>query len=177
MEDQSIFDQLKVRLGYGLVGNQEIEEYAFVTRYYPNVTEGKTTYAASSNIGNKDISWESQQQFNLGLDMGFLKNKIHVTADVFSILNQDLLMTREIHQSSGFSTEIVNVGAIENKGVEFTIDAKVIESKDFQWNISANISADKNKVTKLYGKNDYILNYDGDGKSSKTRKSFCWRIA
>lgn len=172
MKDLSIFDQLKVRLGYGLVGNQEIAEYSFVSLYYPNVTEGETTYLSGNTIGNKDISWESQQQFNLGLDMSFLNNKIRVTADVFSILNQDLLMTRGIHESSGFSYKIVNVGAIENKGVEFTVDANVIETKDFQWNVSANISADKNKVTKLYGKNDYVLNYDGDGNLQKQGNLF-----
>lgn len=162
MKNQSIFDQLKVRIGYGLVGNQNIDDYSFVTRYTPSVTEGKTTYVPNSMIGNKDISWEAQQQFNFGLDMGFLKNRIHVTADAFHILNQNLLMTRAINTSSGFNTEVVNVGAIENKGVELTLDVKAIATKDFQWNVSANISSDKNKVTKLYGNNDYILNYDGD---------------
>ncbi|MDP4239888.1 MAG: TonB-dependent receptor [Bacteroidota bacterium] len=172
MKDQSIFDQLKVRLGYGLAGNQNIADYSYVTPYYASVTQGNTTYVPSSQIGNKDLKWEGQKQFNFGLDMGFLKNRIHATADVFSIKNQDLLMTRAIFPSSGFSTEVVNVGAIENKGAELTVDVKAISTKDFQWNVSANISTDKNKVTQLYGKNDYILNYDGDRNLQKEGNLF-----
>lgn len=172
MKGQSVFDQLKIRVGYGLVGNQEINDYSFVTHYTPRVTEGETTYVSDSNVGNKDISWEAQKQFNFGLDLGFLNNRIHVTADAFRILNQDLLMTREINNSIGFDTEVVNVGAIENKGVEFTVDVKAINTKDIQWNVSANISADKNKVTKLYGKNDYVLNYDADRNLQKEGNLF-----
>lgn len=172
MKDQKIFDQLKVRLGYGLVGNQEIDNYSYVTHYKASVTQDNTTYVPDSRIGNKDISWEAQKQFNVGLDLAFLKDKIRITADAFNIENQDLLMTRSIFPSSGFKTEVVNIGAIENKGVEFTIDVKAINTKDFQWNVSANISADKNKVTQLYGKNDYILNYDGDRNLQKEGNLF-----
>lgn len=172
MKDQKIFDQLKVRAGYGLVGNQEIDNYSYVTHYNASVTQDNTTYVPDSRIGNKDISWEAQKQFNVGLDMGFLNNSIHVTADAFNIQNQDLLMTRSIFPSSGFKTEVVNIGAIENKGVEFTVDVKAINTKDLQWNVSANISADKNKVTQLYGKNDYILNYDADRNLQKEGNLF-----
>ena len=172
MKEQSVFDQLKLRAGYGLVGNQEIADYSYVTHYNASVTQGNTTYAADSRIGNKDISWEAQKQFNLGLDMGFLKNRIHVTADAFSILNQNLLMSTAMFPSSGFSTEVVNIGAIENKGLELTVDVKAINTKDFQWNVSANISTDKNKVTQLYGKNDYVLNYDGDRNLQKEGNLF-----
>jgi hypothetical protein len=104
--------------------------------------------------------------------MGFLNNRLHVTADAFSILNQDLLMSTAMFPSSGFKTEVVNIGAIENKGVELTVDFKAINTKDFQWNVSANISADKNKVTKLYGKNDYVLNYDADRNLQKKKNLF-----
>ena len=172
MKDQKIFEQLKLRVGYGLVGNQEIDNYSYVTHYNPSVIQDVTTYVADDRIGNKDISWEAQKQFNIGLDMGFLNNRLHVTADAFSILNQDLLMSTAMFPSSGFKTEVVNIGAIENKGVELTVDFKAINTKDFQWNVSANISADKNKVTKLYGKNDYVLNYDADRNLQKEGNLF-----
>lgn len=172
MKDQKVFDQLKVRAGYGWVGNQEIDNYSYVTHYKASVTQDNTTYVPDSRIGNKDISWEAQKQFNIGLDLAFLNNRIRVTADAFNIENQELLMTRSIFPSSGFKTEVVNVGAIENKGVEFTVDVKAVNTKDFQWNVSANISADKNKVTQLYGKNDYILNYDGDRNLQKEGNLF-----
>lgn len=177
MQDQQIFDQLKVRFGFGMVGNQEIDDYSFVTLYKPSVTEGETAYIPGGGTnkdqrGNGKISWESQRQFNFGVDMAFLSNKIRLSADVFHITNDDLLMTRNINTSSGFKTMVENVGTMENKGLEVTVGVDVIETKDFQWNISANISADKNKVTKLYGDNDYILKYDGDRNLEKEGNLF-----
>jgi TonB-linked SusC/RagA family outer membrane protein len=172
MQKQNIFDQLKVRLGYGSVGNQEIGDYAFLTLYSPNITEGETTYVAGDRMGTNNISWESQQQLNFGIDMSVLSNRIRLSMDVFKITNNDLLMTRNVNPSSGFKTAVVNVGSIENKGGEFTVDVNAIKAKDFEWNISANISADRNKVTKLYGGNEYILNYDADRNLQKEGNLF-----
>lgn len=172
MEGQTLFDQLKLRLGYGLVGNQEIGDYAFLTLFRPSVTEGETTYVTGTQKGTKDISWESQKQINFGIDAVLLNNRVRLSFDAFQITNQDLLMTRNINTSSGFQTAVVNIGAIENKGVEFTADVNVVKTRDIQWNISANISADRNKVTKLYGDNDYILNYDADRNLQKEGNLF-----
>lgn len=172
MKDQRVFDQLKVRFGFGMVGNQEIDNYSYLTQYSANVTEGETTYVADSKKGNGKISWESQRQYNFGVDMAFLSNKVRMSVDLFQITNDDLLMTRNINTSSGFQTMVENVGAIENKGLEVTLGATVIETKDYQWNVSANISADKNKVTKLYGDNDYILEYDDDRNLKKEGNLF-----
>lgn len=172
MKDQNIFDQLKVRFGFGMVGNQEIDDYSFLTLYKPSVTEGETTYVPDSKRGNNKISWESQRQFNFGLDMGFLSNKVRASVDLFHITNEDLLMTRNVNTSSGFKTMVENIGAIENKGIEVTLDVTALETKDFLWNVSANLSADRNEVTKLYGDNDYVLKYDGDRNLEKTGNLF-----
>jgi TonB-linked SusC/RagA family outer membrane protein len=172
MKDLHIFDQLKLRAGFGMVGNQEIDDYSYLTLYKASVTEGETTYIPSDKRGNGKIAWESQRQFNLGLDMGFLSNKVRASVDLFHITNDDLLMTRNINTSSGFKTMVENVGAIENKGLEVTLDVTAVETRDFLWNVSANFSADKNKVTKLYGDNDYILNYDGDRNLQKEGNLF-----
>jgi TonB-linked SusC/RagA family outer membrane protein len=172
MQEQHLFDLFKMRLGFGMVGNQEIEDYSYLTLYSPSVTEGSTTYVPRDKKGNGKISWESQRQFNFGVDMGILSNKVRMSVDLFHITNDDLLMTRNINTSSGFKTMVENVGAIENKGLEVSFDVNAIDTKDFQWNISANISADKNKVTRLYGDNDYILNYDGDRNLQKEGNLF-----
>ncbi|MDR1380121.1 MAG: TonB-dependent receptor [Tannerella sp.] len=172
MQDQQIFDLFKARLGFGMVGNQEIDDYSYLTLYSASVTEGQTTYVPREQKGNGKISWESQRQFNFGVDMGVLSNKVRMSVDLFHITNDDLLMTRNINTSSGFKTMVENVGAIENKGLEVSLDVNAIDTKDFQWNVSANISADKNKVTKLYGENDYILKYDGDRNLQKEGNLF-----
>lgn len=172
MSEQTIFDQLKLRLSYGLVGNQNIDNYAFLTLYSPKVSGDKTTYVPNGRRGTKDITWESQQQANIGFDMGFLNNRIRFSADAFHTTNKDLLMVRSLPLTSGFKEAIENIGAIENNGVEFSVDAKIVDTKDFQWNLSANISADKNKVTQLYGDNDAIYNIDGDRNLQKEGNLF-----
>lgn len=172
MKDQRVFDLFKMRFGFGMVGNQEIDNYSYLTQYKANVTEGETTYVADSKKGNGKISWESQRQFNLGVDMGFLSNRLRMSVDLFHITNDDLLMTRNVNTSSGFKTMVENVGAITNKGIEMTLGATVLETKDYQWTVSATISADRNKVTKLYGDNDYVLKYDGDRNLQKEGNLF-----
>lgn len=172
MKDQQYFDQLKLRVGYGSVGNQEIDDYAFLNLFNANVQKGVTTYVATDRIGTENITWESQQQYNLGVDLAVWNNRIRFSADVFHILNDNLLMTIDYFESTGYKKRIVNVGAIENKGMEFSVDVNAIKAKDFQWNVSANISFDKNKVTRLYGDNMVVYSYDGDRNLQKEGNLF-----
>ena len=172
MKNQTFFDQLKLRLGYGSVGNQEIADYAYLNLFNASVQKGSTTYVATDRIGTQDISWESQQQYNLGVDMTFWNNRVRLSADAFSILNDNLLMTIDYFESTGYKKRVVNVGAIENKGMEFSVDVNAIKTTDFQWNVSANISFDHNKVTRLYGNNTEVYNYDGDRNLQKEGKLF-----
>lgn len=162
MSGLDFFDQLKVRVGYGLVGNQEISDYAFITLYKANVTEGETTYVSADEMGIKDIGWEAQKQFNVGIDMAFWQNRVRLSADFFNINNNDLLITRTVNPSSGFTKAIVNAAEINNKGFEFTVDVNAVKTRDFQWNVSANISLDRNEVTGLYDDNEYIYKYNDD---------------
>ena len=165
MKNMTFFDQLKVRVGYGIVGNQEIDNYSYMTLYKPNIVNDpkngySTVYVPDSKQGTLDINWESQHQFNVGLDMAFLNNRIKISADYFDITNSDLLMTRNLAETSGFKTAVVNIGEIRNRGIEFTVDVNALRTKDLEWNISANFSRDKNKVTKLYGDVDHVFKYD-----------------
>lgn len=172
MKDQSVFDQLKLRVGYGIVGNQNIDDFAFRSLYSATVNNGEVSYVSNGRRGTEDITWEKQRQVNLGFDMGFLNNRIRFSADAFLIKNKDLLMKRSLATTSGFSEAFENIGSIENKGVEFSLAANLIETKDFQWNASATLSADKNKVTQLYGNNKVIYNVDGDRNIQKEGNLF-----
>jgi hypothetical protein len=159
-------------LGYGVVGNQNIEDFAFRSLYSPSVNNSQVSYRSNGRRGTEDISWEKQKQFNAGVDMGFLNNRIRFSADAFLIDNKDLLMLRTLPGTSGFSNAFENIGAIENKGVEFSLDATVVQTTEFQWNLAATLSADKNKVTRLYGKNDVIYNVNGDRNIEKQGNLF-----
>lgn len=172
MKNQDYFDQLKLRVGYGSVGNQEIDDYAYLNLFNPNIQKGVTTYVATDRIGTEDITWESQQQYNIGFDLAFWNNRVRFSGDFFQILNDNLLMTIDYFESTGYKKRVVNVGAIENKGMEFSVDVSAIRTRDLEWNLSANISFDKNKVTRLYGNNTVVYNYDGDRNLQKEGNLF-----
>ncbi len=122
-----------------------------------------TGYTPTSTLengrrGTPEISWERQQQWNLGLDMAFLNTRINLSVDAYLIDNKDLLMTRSLPGISGYQRATENVGSIRNKGIEASLNASIIENKDFSWNASATFSLDRNEVTSLYGGRQFIYN-------------------
>ncbi|NDV82730.1 TonB-dependent receptor [Bacteroides sp. 51] len=167
MANQNIFDQLKLRVGFGVVGNQDIDDFAYLSLYNPEATvreDGSYEYQFVSNgrRATPKISWEKQQQWNLGVDMAFWNNRINFSVDAFLIKNKDLLMKHSLATTTGYKETIENIGAIENKGLEFALNANVLKTQDWNWNVSATLSLDKNKVTKLYGSTGVVYNVDGD---------------
>ena len=158
MENQHIFDNLKLRVGYGVVGNQDIENYAYATMYYSSVSNGSASYATSGLLGNPLLTWEKQKQTNIGLDMAFLNNRLRVSLDGFFINNDNLLMKHSLALTSGYSEEWENIGSVTNRGFEMTVSATPIDLPDFKWNVSANLSLDHNKVNKLHNGVKRILN-------------------
>lgn len=157
------FDLLKLRVGYGIAGNQNIPDYSYLNQYTPDGSTGNLTFIRSSVLGNPDLKWEKQKQFNVGLDFSLLKNRLNISVDYFHILNEDLLMSKPLATSSGFTSTIANVGRLKNEGVEISISSQIINNRDFQWNLQATLSHDKNTVDALYGNVDAIYNiyYNG----------------
>lgn len=156
------FDQLKFRVGYGIVGNQNIPLYAIYSLYRPWVTNGNTVYNSDGRMGNPDLRWEKQKQLNVGLEIAVLNNRLSFSADYYNIVNEDLLMERTLTNMTGYKTIVENVGELKNYGAEFSINGRIIENKDFTWNVSGNISFNKNKITKLSGNNDVIWKKGGN---------------
>lgn len=188
MKDQKIFDQLKLRAGFGIVGNQNTVDndgnsvdFAYLSLCNPGYSvttapNGDKIYSGTMGSngwrGTPDVSWEKQQQWNLGVDMGFLSNRIHLSVDAFLIKNKDLLMSHSLPTTTGYRNTIENIGAIENKGLEFALNANLMKTKDFEWNVAATLSMDKNKVTKLYGNADVIYKLDNDRHIEKEKNLF-----
>ena len=180
MKNQTFFDRLKLRAGFGVVGNQNIDDYGYLTLYNANNSiaykDGSAQYSpsftSSGRLGTPGISWEKQKQWNLGLDMTFLQNRINFSVDAFLIENKDLLMKRSLPGTTGYSETFENIGAIENKGLEFSLNANLLKSKDFEWNFAATLSMDKNKVTQLYGSADVVYKVDGDRNIQKDGNLF-----
>lgn len=161
MADQELFDIAKLRFGYGSVGNQNIPNYAFYSLYNPVYSNESVSFISSGVRGTPNLTWEKQDQFNIGLDLALFDNRLSVTADYFDIVNSNLLMRRTLSTITGYSSAIENIGEMSNRGIELTVNATLIDNEDFNWNVSANFSKDKNKITRLYQDVDAIYNFGG----------------
>jgi len=140
--------ELKIRASYGLTGNDDLPSFRYLPLY------GVTSYRGESaiypvSIPNPDLRWESTAQMDIGLDIGFMDNRIFLTADYYKKKTRDLLLDRPLPSSSGFSSITENIGQVENKGFELNITTKNLIG-DFKWSTQINLSTNKNKVIKLY---------------------------
>lgn len=151
---KKVVNHMKLRLSYGEVGNSSIGDYAAFARFNSgNVTfnNNRLSYVTLSQLGNSDLSWETSKQFDAGLDLSFLNDRIQVITDFYIKRNCDLLFNVEIPASSGYSSTSSNLGILRNTGFEFTINAHPIDNKDFKWDIDFIASTNKTIVEKLYG--------------------------
>lgn len=141
----------KLRVGYGVVGNQNIPNFSPWTLYVPKYTNNNVVYDKTGRLGNPDIQWEKQKQLNFGVDLTFLDHRIDLSVDYFTINNENLLMERTLSTTTGFTNIVSNVGEMTNKGIEISASAKILNRGGFVWSVNGNISTARNKVTKLYG--------------------------
>lgn len=146
----------KVRVGWGQVGNQNIASYAtiynYTTGYYPdhgNAAAQKSLYTTTNNLPNENLKWETTEQTNVGIDLGFFQGRLALSADAYYKLTKDLLQTKTLAPSAGMSSPYVNMGSILNTGLELTLDAVPVKVGDFEWGIGGNISFNKNKILSI----------------------------
>lgn len=163
MDDITWLSQLKLRAGYGIVGNQNIPEFTYLTLFNPQYSDGQIGLTVDGEDGkrryqNEDVVWEKQKQWNVGLDAGVWNDRITFSFDAFHMTNSDLLMKMNYYPSFGYDYTIANVAELKNRGVEFSINAQLIQTKDFSWSVSGNIAHDKNEITKLYNGLNVIWN-------------------
>lgn len=143
---------LKLRLGWGRTGVQTIGSYQTKTLYnaatYPSVTGPLNTGQVPARIANEELTWETSQQFNTGIDASFLNNKLKLNVDIYKKTSIDLLQNFPIAPSNGFNSVALNFGSIENKGIDIMLDGVIIE-KPFRVSIGGNVSINRNKLVNL----------------------------
>lgn len=161
LKEVSFLTNLKLRLGWGQVGNQALSPYQTLTTYSSiKMADPNSNYDLSDNgsfligvkpaiLANKQLRWETSEQTNVGLDVGLFKNRINVTVDLYSKSTKNLLQNIDIPPQAGFSNMWVNRGEIQNKGIELTADGVLIDNRDFSWSLGGNISFNRNKVLDL----------------------------
>lgn len=154
---------LKLRVSHGVNGSQAISAYESLASYaVTNVPFGGNTYVGiiSDQIANKDLKWETTEQFNVGIDFGMFNNRIGLVADYYVKNTKDLLYSKQVPYYTGYSSQTQNIGKVRNKGFEFALNTVNIDRK-FKWNTSFNITFNTNEVIDLGG-DEYAL-YDGSG--------------
>ncbi len=153
VKDLNVFENLKLRMGWGKTGNQAINAYStlknYNTVYYVDADGNTVIGNAGSNISNPDLTWETTSQYNGGLDMSFWGGKLSLVTDVYYKRTEDLLQQIQIGTSNGFTSMPINRGEIENKGIEFSLDGVIINKKDISLNVGGHISFNRNKVLDL----------------------------
>lgn len=148
-------DYLKVRASAGLVGNQEISDYAFTTSYATGSYGGSSSYS-KSNTANDKLKWETTASYNVGVDLGLWHNKVNIVTDVYYKKTSDLLLVVPLGFSAGVSTQLQNVGNVVNKGAELSVNMNLINRKRKSWSVSANIAYNHNEITDM-GTTDNVI--------------------
>lgn len=165
MSNNNFFDLLKVRASYGILGNDRIGDYRFVSlltgegTYFfgGNDADDEVFGKASGGISNPEIKWEKQKTLDIGVDMRILKNKVDITADYFKRRTEDLLVSPQVSGLLGTgATPVVNAGVVENTGLEFAIGYSDRFSDDFKFSVKYNVTAIKNEVISVSGEGEYL---------------------
>jgi TonB-linked SusC/RagA family outer membrane protein len=149
---------LKVRLSYGASGNERIPPYTYLAQlgpaYYAS-NDAITFGLAPSSLENSNLKWEITNQFDAGIDLGLIKDRVTFTFDYYKKITRDLLLDAPIPSQSGFNSQFQNIGRIDNQGVELQISSVNMDKNNFRWKTDFNITFNRNKVVNL-GEADFI---------------------
>lgn len=161
---EDILSEGKLRVSYGLTGNNRVGDFTYLSAinlaFNPQgYTFGNTTVSGAipSSFGNGNLKWETTEQFNLGLDLGFLNDRINLTTDIYRKKTKDLLLLANIPLSLGYAQAYRNIGSVQNQGLELTLTTTNIDQRDFKWKTSFNITFNQNKILRLTENQESIL--------------------
>ncbi|WP_028296213.1 SusC/RagA family TonB-linked outer membrane protein [Olivibacter sitiensis] len=173
VKNWDLFSDFKLRAGWGLVGNDNVGSYAYLGRVGigANYPIGGEALPGSypSTIQNDLLKWESTEQTNVAVDMGFFNNRLTVTAEAYYKNTTDLLQYVLVPKTTGFDSGLQNVGSLQNKGLEFQVSS-INTNGPLQWSTDANISFNRNKVVKVIGGELFSGNINGRGEISLSRE-------
>lgn len=161
LKDFELLTNMKLRLGYGQVGNSNITSFAYAGML-SNIPTVFGTGHLTANIPNPEVTWETTTSYNIGYDLGLWKNRIELTADVYYNRTDDLLLALTLPGitgtlgTNGASAPWGNVGSMSNKGVELSINTVNITRNDFEWRSNFVFTMNRNKVIKLNAEQSYI---------------------
>ncbi|MFT3979603.1 MAG: TonB-dependent receptor [Ferruginibacter sp.] len=156
---------LKLRVSYGITGNNRVDEYATYSGvYFPieasysfNNSTPSSGASLNPSAGTGDLKWERNSEFNTGLDLNLFNDRINFAFDYYDKRTDDLLLNANLPYTTGYLSAFQNIGSVQNRGIELTLQTQNIKTKNFSWNSSFNISFNKNKILKLQDGQSYRL--------------------
>ena len=154
MQNQSLVSNLKLRVSYGEVGNSTVNPYstqASLLNTGYDFDGVAATGFAPLNLANKDLKWERSKELNFGLDFSILKSRLSGSIELYDRNTVDLILNQKIPNLTGFSQVTANVGKIQNKGIEITLNSVNIAKQDFKWTTTLTFTKNNNKLLELYG--------------------------
>lgn len=156
LKEVSWIHQMKLRLSYGVTGNQSINPYSTFSMYgnpsgiiYADGSGNKETALVVTNLPNYGLTWEKTASWNVGLDFSLFRSRLNGTIDLYNKKTTDLLISRNLPGSAGFGSTYYNQGSLTNKGVEVTLNAQIIDTKDWAWSVSGNIGVNRGEIGNL----------------------------
>ena len=171
---REVISHAKLRMSYGLVGNSGIGTYKTFKRYSPSSIYFNNQQEAATgldSIGNPNLRWETTKQFDLGLDLSLLKDRIQLIADFYIKRSVDLLYTHDVPYSTGFSSIEDNVGELRNTGIEITLNTHNIDNRDFKWDTDIIFSGNNTICIDLGGTDLHLL-----GGMATSREGQVWGL-
>ncbi len=161
MQGQSLFSDLKLRLSYGTVGNQAVAPYQSLSRlgvaWYSAGTTEIPALAPGGGMPNPDLKWEQKTELNVGIDASLLNNRVTLSLDAYHAKTTDLLLSVPVPSTTGFSSQLRNIGSLQNRGVELTLSTVNVQRGALSWRSTLNIAANRNKVLDLGGQTQILL--------------------
>ncbi len=164
MIDTEWIDDLKLRLSYGVVGNEDIgflsdrNTFAALDLFALGTGYSGSPGIFPSALGNPDLKWEEQKSINIGLDFAFMESRLSGSLDVYQTDTEDILSLVPLSLTSGFADINQNLGAVRNEGIELTLSYDIIRKEDLTWNIYGNVAYNKNQVLVIDGEQDLLVN-------------------
>lgn len=170
-----LFSLLKLRLGWGRVGNSRLQSYQVYSSFKPSTLGSHVSDAdyirglSSENIANQNLKWETTEQWNAGLDVGLWSGRLTFSVEAYYKKTFDLLQQREIPLLTGFPSMWINMGDISNRGVEFNFEAIPLRTRHVEWTLSGNFSLNRNKLDSFGVNVGTMTMYDRNGNSREVR--------
>lgn len=172
MVNNDVINRLKVRASYGIVGEQGVNSYNSIAVYNNTTTIFNDQIVNGIQLGSvpsEGLTWETTKQLDLGLEIGLLYNRISLEIDYYKKTTEDLLLAKALSAQAGGGTQLQNVGSVENKGFEFSLNTTNIEKKYFSWSSSLSISTNKSKILELDGRDFIDLQSTGNQGGTSAR--------